>query len=74
MLQEADLRDILVVQRIETHQKFIICDDKFCAVGSFNWLSYRGEGPRQESSHYSERTEEIAQWRSEADLLFGHDQ
>ena len=73
MVREPDGRDRLVVQRIETHQKFIICDDKFCAVGSFNWLSYRGEGPRHESSHYSERAEDIEQWKNEADRLFGHD-
>ena len=27
----------------ETHEEFIICDDIFCALGNFNWLSYRGE-------------------------------
>ena len=56
-VQYTKLQDRLEVQRVETHQKFIICDDKFCEVVSFNWLSYRGEEPHQESSHYSERVE-----------------
>ena len=73
MVRDVELQDRLVVRRIETHQKFIICDDKFCAVGSFNWLSYRGEGPRHESSHYTERTQDITQWQNEADMLFGHE-
>ena len=73
MIQDPGQRGKLVVQRTETHQKFIICDDRFCAVGSFNWLSYRGEGPRHESSHYSERPEDIAQWKQEADALFRRD-
>ena len=72
MIQNPALRDKLVVRRTETHQKFIICDDRFCAVGSFNWLSYRGEGPRYESSHYSERHADVAQWQEEAAALFRH--
>ena len=70
MVRDPGLADRLVVRRAETHQKFIICDDRFCAVGSFNWLSYRGEGPRHESSHYSERPEDVAQWKQEASTLF----
>ena len=57
----------LVVRRAETHEKYIICDDLFCAWGSFNWLSYRGErdeGYRRESSFYTERTEDIAMWQN----------
>ena len=73
MVQDPELRDRLVVHRIDTHQKMLICDDRFCAVGSFNWLSYRGEGPRHESSHYSERAADIAQWKQEADMLFNYD-
>ena len=63
----------LVTKRVETHQKFIICDDLFCASGSFNWLSYRGRldrGYRLESSFYSERSDDIALWRAQADDLF----
>ena len=54
-----DSRGRLKTKRIETHQKFIICDDLFCVSGSFNWLSYRGHqdrGYRLESSFYSERS------------------
>lgn len=67
-------RHRLVVKRAETHEKYIICDDLFCAWGSFNWLSYRGErdeGYRRESSFYTERTEDIAMWKKNAATFFG---
>ena len=61
------------MKRAETHEKYIICDDLFCALGSFNWLSYRGERTRdnrRESSFYTERTEDIAIWKENAATLF----
>ncbi len=67
------LRNRLIVKLTETHEKFIICDDLFCASGSFNWLSYRGErdaGYRRETSLYSERPSDIALWRENAASLF----
>ena len=67
------LRQRLVTKLTETHEKFIICDDVFCAWGSFNWLSYRGErdsGYRRETSLYSERPDDIAIWKVNADSLF----
>lgn len=67
------LRDKLIVKLTETHEKFIICDDQFCAWGSFNWLSYRGErdaGYRRETSLYSERADDIALWKGNAESLF----
>ena len=67
------MKDQLIVKRTETHEKFIICDDRFCAWGSFNWLSYRGEldgGYRRETSSYSERPDDIAIWKASADSLF----
>ena len=66
-------KDLLVERRVETHEKFIICDDTFCAWGSFNWLSYRGErdsGYRRETSCYSERQEDIELWKVNAAALF----
>ena len=68
-----DLRNNLTTKIAETHEKFIICDGRFCAWGSFNWLSYRGErdsGYRRETSSYSERQNDIAQWKARADELF----
>ena len=68
-----NLRDQLIVKLTETHEKFIICDDLFCASGSFNWLSYRGErdsGYRRETSLYSERPDDIALWKENAASLF----
>ena len=68
-----DLRDNLTTKIAETHEKFIISDEQFCAWGSFNWLSYRGErdsGYRRETSSYSERHDDIALWKARADELF----
>lgn len=68
-----DSRNRLIVKLTETHEKFIICDDLFCASGSFNWLSYRGErdsGYRRETSLYSERPHDIALWTENAESLF----
>ena len=67
------VKDLLLERRVETHEKFIICDDAFCAWGSFNWLSYRGErdsGYRRETSYYSERHEDIELWKNNAAALF----
>lgn len=63
----------LIVKLAETHEKFIICDERFCAWGSFNWLSYRGErdsGYRRETSFYSERRQDVELWKSNARVLF----
>ena len=68
-----DLRDNLTTKIAETHEKFIVCDHQFCAWGSFNWLSYRGErdsGYRRETSSYSERPDDIGLWKARADELF----
>lgn len=69
-----ELRGRLNVKRAETHEKFIICDARFCVWGSFNWLSYRGakdRGYRRETSFYSERRDDITLWQANADALFG---
>ena len=64
----------LVIKLAETHEKFIICDERFCSWGSFNWLSYRGErddGYRRETSFYSERQQDVKLWTENARQLFG---
>lgn len=66
-------RQRLIIKRVETHEKFVICDDTFCVWGSFNWLSYRGqrdEGYRRETSSYSERQDDIELWKANAATLF----
>ena len=68
-----NMRDNLTVRLVETHEKFIICDELFCASGSFNWLSYRGQrdgGYRREVSFYSERHEDLQLWTAHAESLF----
>ena len=40
-----------------THEKLLICDDKFTVITSFNWLSFKGDknrGFRQETGTYVE--------------------
>ena len=34
--------------RGNSHAKKLICDDSYCISGSLNWLSYTGQGERQE--------------------------
>lgn len=68
-----NLKRNLTVKRTETHEKFIICDNLFCAAGSFNWLSNRGDPGgvyHRETSKYSERQDDIAFWKSIAEELF----
>ncbi len=68
------LRSKLEVRRTETHEKFIICDNIFCAGGSFNWLSYKGDRDsayRRETSYYSEKEVDVELWRERAESLFG---
>tara|TARA_R110002072_G_scaffold303078_1_gene492924 strand:- start:2045 stop:4420 length:2376 start_codon:yes stop_codon:yes gene_type:complete len=38
---------VLIDPRGGTHEKILICDDRFVAVGSFNWLSYPGAKARK---------------------------
>ncbi len=38
---------VLIDPRGGTHEKILICDDRFVAVGSFNWLSYPGAKARR---------------------------
>lgn len=38
---------VLIDARGGTHEKILICDDRFVAVGSFNWLSYPGAKARK---------------------------
>ena len=73
--KQAGLADLLTVKLRDTHQKFILCDDKFVAQGSFNWLSNRGEAAtrynaEQEASEYSERPDAVARWQAQAAALF----
>lgn len=66
----------LVVVRTETHEKLVVCDDRFCALGSFNWLSYQGkrdQGYRREASFYSERKADIDLCQQNARALFDFD-
>lgn len=43
------------IQYLGTHEKVLVCDQVFCVVTSFNWLSYRGnQGLRREKGVYSE--------------------
>ncbi len=46
-----------IIKLANTHEKVLICDDKYVVVTSFNWLSFKGDpkrGFRQETGVYSE--------------------
>lgn len=44
----------------DTHEKILICDNRFGVLTSFNWLSYRGnQGFRKETGTYFENPEMI---------------
>lgn len=53
-----------------THAKLLICDDLFYVIGSFNWLSFRGDysngKTRGESAEYSENKVQLAKWRKDS--------
>ncbi len=40
----------VIVKTTGTHQKILVCDKQFAITGSFNWLSFTGEGNRHELS------------------------
>ena len=74
-VSNTSLEQLLTIKQMEIHQKFIICDDRFVAQGSFNWLSFNPEVhldyiSDQETSDYSEQPDDIARWKSNADELF----
>jgi hypothetical protein len=51
-----------VIDLVSIHHKVLVCDRKFCVIGSFNWLSYRGdpdEGFRQEVGCVVEGAKEV---------------
>jgi hypothetical protein len=60
------LRGRLIVKRLQTHEKIFLKDDDTYIVGSFNWLSFRGDrqrGLRRESSELiCEPTTVRARW------------
>ncbi|MBV9689455.1 MAG: hypothetical protein JO202_07065 [Ktedonobacteraceae bacterium] len=46
--------ELLDIQRVsDTHEKILVCDRHYGTLGSFNWLSYRGELDRQYRSETS---------------------
>lgn len=54
----------LVIKRLgDTHEKILLCDDKFAVITSFNWLSFRpweGHAVRHETGLYTEDPATIA--------------
>lgn len=48
---------LLLIKLANTHEKVLICDEKYVVITSFNWLSFKGDpkrGFRQETGVYSE--------------------
>ena len=47
-IASAEQGRLLDIQRVsDTHEKILVCDRSFAVIGSFNWLSYRGELDRE---------------------------
>ena len=45
-------KNLYIIKLGNTHEKVLICDDKFMVTTSFNWLSFKGDpkrGFRQET-------------------------
>lgn len=57
---KSNYKDLLVLIETDDHSKFLISDDNFAIVGSFNWLSYGGDGGRGETSNINKNKEFIA--------------
>lgn len=58
-------QQIRIDSKGKTHEKILICDDEFVAVGSFNWLSYPGASARQrrkESAVQLFDSEQVEDW------------
>ncbi len=43
-------KNLYINSNANTHEKILICDDRWVITGSFNWLSYDGSGERREIS------------------------
>ena len=54
-------KDLFTLKETNDHSKILISDDNFAIVGSFNWLSYGGDGGRRETSSININKEYITQ-------------
>lgn len=58
----------------DDHSKILICDSRFVAVGSYNWLSYKPAGKgrhRGEHAIQLSHSEDVEWFSRECDFLFG---
>lgn len=60
-----DYKDLLILKETNDHSKILISDDNFAIVGSFNWLSYGGEGDRGETSSINKHKEFITKLKND---------
>ena len=51
------------IQQGNSHNKMLICDDKFLINGSYNWLSYDGKTDREEGGTVIRNKNEIERVR-----------
>jgi nucleoid DNA-binding protein len=51
------------IHKDNTHIKLLICDDSYYVQGSFNFLSYDGNGDRKELAQYSEDKKLLSELR-----------
>lgn len=56
----------LQITKVNNHGKLLVCDDKFCIVGSYNWLSFNGGTQRQEFGVLIKKPKDIKRIRQQA--------
>ena len=58
-----------IAKKINTHEKILLCDDKYVLIGSYNLLSfngdYKGDDLRSECMQYQENKKHIEELRKE---------
>ena len=62
----------LVINHTDVRKKFIICDDKFCVLSNFSWLSHHASTGRAYRGFgvYSTKLDVVNFCKEDADLLF----
>lgn len=73
MIQRLPARSLHLCRLGNTHEKVLICDDRFVVITSFNWLSFRGDENRtlrQERGVYAEDAELVREMTADAQERF----
>ncbi len=72
--QKSHPGNIRVMDLGDEHSKILLCDNRFVAVGSYNWLSYKPSGKgghRGEHAIQLKSPDDVEWFSNECDFLFG---